>query len=316
MKKNHNALIVIVRAIIISVLALIVLSCQSNSSRVAGGKVNVLSTTSIVGDVVDQIGGVYIQTNVLLPRGTDPHTFTPTPQDAVKISDADIIFANGAGLETFLQRLIDSVGGKPNVLYVSDGVVLRKFSGEQVSQSSSSTSLEDDPHTWTDPNNVKIWVDNIVQALSKADPSHADKFQENATLYQQQLDGLDSWIRSRVAELSPDNRNLVADHLAWGYFSDRYGFKLVGAVIPSYSTLAEPSAQELAQLEEAIRSLNVKALFVDKSINPALSEQVAQDTGIKIVFLYTGSLSPQGEEASSYLDYMHYNVNAIVDALK
>ncbi|MEM5775715.1 MAG: zinc ABC transporter substrate-binding protein, partial [Anaerolineaceae bacterium] len=160
------------------------------------------------------------------------------------------------------------------------------------------------------------WVDNIQQALSEADPDHAAVYQANADAYRAQLRDLDAWIREQVAAIPEENRRLVTDHMEQGYFADEYGFTLVGALIPGYSTLSEPSAKDMAEIEDAIRALGVKAVFVGNTINPTLAERVAADTGIQLVYIYSGSLSPAGGEASTYLDYMRYNVNAIVGALK
>jgi manganese/iron transport system substrate-binding protein len=108
----------------------------------------------------------------------------------------------------------------------------------------------------------------------------------------------------------------VTDHATFGYFADRYGFEMVGTVIPGYSTLSKPSAQALAELQDVIRELGVRAVFVGNTVNPGLAERTAQDTGVQIVFLYTGSLSDSGGPASSYIEFMRYNVTQIVQALK
>jgi ABC-type Zn uptake system ZnuABC Zn-binding protein ZnuA len=127
---------------------------------------------------------------------------------------------------------------------------------------------------------------------------------------------LDAWIREPVAQIPAENRQMITDHPLLGYFVDEYGIDQDGAIIPGYSSMAEPSAQELAQIEDAIVALGVPAIFVGNSVNPALAERVASDTGVQLVFFYTGSLSEAGGEAETYLDYMRYNTNAIVEALK
>lgn len=299
--------------------ALVLAACQgADSTQTARpaepGRPSVLATTGIVADVVSQVGGDRIDLKVLLPAGTDPHNYSPAPQDAVLLSEADLIFANGAGLETFLQTLINSAGAAGRLVEVSDGIQLLT-----VAEETGHAGEEDhtgDPHTWVDPNNVLIWVDNIQQALSEADPDHAAVYQANADAYRAQLTDLDAWIREQVAAIPEENRRLVTDHMEQGYFADEYGFTLVGALIPGYSTLSEPSAKDMAEIEDAIRALGVKAVFVGNTINPTLAERVAADTGTQLVYIYSGSLSAAGGEASTYLDYMRYNVNAIVGALK
>jgi len=286
----------------------------------AAGKLKVLATTSIVSNVVSLVGGEEIETTILLPLGSDPHGFEPTPQDITKILDADVIFANGAGLEEFLDNLIESAGAQNKVVYVSRGIELRLVESQPLQEGK--TDIEDDdqiggdPHTWVDPNNVMIWVHNIKDTLSELDPQDAEYFQVNSEKYEGALKELDIWIREQVASVPEANRKIVSDHNLLGYFADQYGFEQVGAVIPSYSTLAEPSASELAELEDAVKELGVKAVFVGNTVNPNLATRVAEDTGTKLVFIYSGSLTEPGGEAGSYIDYIRYNVQTIVGALK
>jgi ABC-type Zn uptake system ZnuABC Zn-binding protein ZnuA len=167
-----------------------------------------------------------------------------------------------------------------------------------------------------DPNNVRVWTRNIAAALSDLDPANAAAYQANAERYDQTLQALDAWAQEQVALVAPENRQMVVDHDAFSYFTQRYGFETVGTVVPGYSTMSASSAQELAQLEDAIRQLGVKAVFVGSTVNPALAERVAADTGTQLVFLFTGSLSEPGGGAETYEDFVRHNVNAIVEALK
>lgn len=298
------------------------------SELTTSDRLKIIATTSIVGDVVMQIGGDVIDLDVLLPIENDPHSFQPTPKDIAKVAKADLIFANGAGLEGFLDTVMQNAGGNAVIIYVSDGIPLRHFEDESDDNHEASSAtpetnlvheedhLDGDPHVWTDPNNVKIWVDNISAALTKYDPAHADIFLQNSNQYQEKLDELDDWIKETVVQVPNENRKLITDHQMLGYFADRYGFSQAGSIIPGYSTMSEPSAQELAKLEDHIKRLGVKAIFVGNSVNPALAERVAEDTGTKLVYFYTGSLSDASGPASTYLDYVRYNVNEIVRALK
>lgn len=272
------------------------------------GKLAVVATTTIVADVVKQVGGDTVQITTLLPVGADPHSFQPSPQDMAMISKAGLVFANGAGLESFLDPLIANAGAKGRVVEVSQGVTLLTGSGESAGGY--------DPHTWTDPNNVLVWVENIRAALNQADPQHADAYQQNADQYSTKLKDLDAWIREQIAAIPANNRKIVTDHLMFGYFADRYGMEQVGAVVPGYSTLASPSAKELAALETEIQKYGVKAIFVGLDVNANLSQRVADDTHIKLVYLYTGSLSTADGPAANYLDYMRYDVSEIITALR
>jgi len=275
------------------------------------GGLKIVATTTIVGDVARQIAGDQNQVTTLLPVGADPHSFQPTPQDVVRVADAGIIFSNGAGLEEFLQPLLKNAGSKAEVIPVSENIQLLDAQGAQASDHPGG-----DPHTWFDPNNVIAWTQVIEQKLSALDPANAQIYAANAQAYRQQLTELDTWIQGQVSQIPQPERQLVSDHTVFTYFAQRYGFTQDGAILPGYSTMAEPSAKELASLEDAIRSLGVKAIFVGETANSSLAERVAKDTGTQLVFLYTGSLSAGGGLASSYLDLMRYDVSEIVKALK
>lgn len=287
-----------------------------------GARLQVVATTSIAGDVARQVGGEWIDLTVLLPLGADPHAFDPTPQDAAAIARAHVVLTNGAGLETFMERLIQSAGAKTPVVPLSAGIELLAVEAEHEDEHEDQAHEEEhhheggDPHVWFDPNLVMVWVDNVEYALSRLDAAHAQAYKANAAAYRAKLTELDVWIREQVALVPQANRKLVTDHELFGYFARRYGFEQVGAVISGYSTLAAPSAQELAELETRIRELGARAVLVGQTVNPELARRVADDTGTRLVFVYHGSLSEPGGPAGDYVSLMRYNVSAMVDALK
>jgi len=271
----------------------------------SGERLRVVATTTIVGDVVAQVGGEAIELTVLLRPGVDPHTYQPRPTDLAAITEAHIVFINGLGLEAFLDETLRSVGGDRPVVSVSEGITPRGHPRRPD---------QPDPHVWFDVRNVMVWVDNIEATLSALDPAHADTYAANAAAYRQRLEALDAWILEQVATVPEENRKLVTNHPAFGYFADRYGFEQVGTVYP-VSPSAEPSAQDIARLEEAIRQYGVPAVFTENTVNPTLAEQVAHDTGITVVPLYTGSLGEPGSGVEDYIALMEYDVGAIVAAL-
>jgi manganese/iron transport system substrate-binding protein len=286
-----------------------------------GERLKVVVTTSIVADIVKNVGGDKIDLNILLPIGTDPHTFAPSPADLATVADAHVIFANGMGLEAFLDEMIENAGSEAAVVYVSQGIEARQFDQGEENEHETYEEAHDphegtDPHTWTSPTNVIIFVHNIERTLGTRDPANARIYAANAKAYEVKLKELDAWVKTRIETIPPENRKLVTDHTTFGYYADHYGLQQIGAIIPSFSTAAEPSAKELAKLEEAIKNYNVKAIFVGTSVNPSLAQRVSNDTGTKLVSLYTGSLGPEGSGVESYLDYIRFNTEAIVEALK
>ncbi len=325
---RYRSLVTLVLAVLLASLAACASAPTPSSSVPLGAdnapaahdRLKVVATTTLVGDVARQVGGDLIDLAVLLPAGVDPHGFQPRPQDTALVAGADLILINGLGLEEFLDRLIQNAGGSARVVAVSDGIAAvagrhdDEVEGEVHDDEHDHTGA--DPHVWMDPNNVRVWTRNIAAALSEMDPANAPAYAANAARYDQTLQALDSWAQEQVAQIAPPNRRMVVDHDAMGYFARRYGFETVGTVVPGYSTMSAPSARELAQLEDAIGQLGVKAVFVDSTVNPALAQRVAADTGVQLVFLFTGSLSEPGGAAADYESFMRYNVDAIVSALR
>lgn len=173
-----------------------------------------------------------------------------------------------------------------------------------------------DPHAWLDPTNVIVYVDNIREGLTEFDPDGAEIYQANASTYIDQLAELDVWIHEQVAQIQPQHRVLVTNHESLGYFAERYGFTIVGAVMPSFSSDSSPSAQQMAGLIEQIKHHEALAIFLDASDNPDLAKQIAAETDVKVVRdLHLESLT-QGDPASTYIDMMQDNVTKIVQALQ
>jgi ABC-type Zn uptake system ZnuABC Zn-binding protein ZnuA len=278
-------------------------------------KLQIVATTNIVADVVQNVGRDLIELETLMPVGTDPHTFEPTPRDVAAVADAHAVFANGAGLEIFLEDLLESAGEGVTVVPVSYGVELLQSTGEHTEEHEAHKG-DSDPHTWFDPNNVMVWTHNIEHTLSVLDPDNAEAYEANATAYEAKLKDLDGWIQEQLALIPEGNRKLVTDHTSFSYFTRQYGFEQIGAVFPGYSTLAEPSAQDIAALEATIDEVDAKAVFVGLTVNPDLAERVAEDTGTQLIFLYTGSLGEAGGPADDYISFMEYNVSAIAEALR
>jgi ABC-type Zn uptake system ZnuABC Zn-binding protein ZnuA len=298
-------------------LSTLALAACGSPPPTSGAGLKVAATTTLVGDVVRQVGGERIALTVLLPVNADPHTFEPRPQDIAALSDAQVVFTNGLGLEEALEPTLQA-NVKGSIVEVSEGIQALPFQAEaeHAGEDPEQEHAAGDPHTWMDPNNVMVWTQNIVAALSEADPANAGFYQANAEAYMAELRDLDEWIRQQVETVPPERRKLVSDHSALGYFADEYGFEQAGLVVSSLSTDAAPTAQELAALEDNIRQLAIPAIFVGTTVNPALPEQIAEDTGTKLISIYTGSLGEEGSEVGSYLEFMRYNVSAIVNGLK
>lgn len=274
----------------------------------AAASLAVVATTSIVGDVAKAVGGDRVTVVVLFPAGTDPHTFEPTPRDLVTLSRARLVFINGAGLEQGLARILESPELRGKVVDLSTELELRALDED-------ADHGGVDPHVWFDPTYVMSWTDRIREALVALDPAGEPGYVARAVAYRADLEALDTWIQAEVAAIPPARRALVTDHWVLGYFAARYGFTEVGVIVPSFSTLAEPSAREWAELVDKIRASGVPAVFVSPEFNAALASQLARDTGVRVVVLFHGSLTGPAGPARDYLSFMRENVRRIVGAL-
>ncbi|MGD2206913.1 MAG: metal ABC transporter substrate-binding protein [Anaerolineae bacterium] len=285
------------------------------ASLSAGEKLKVVATTNIVGSVVGQVGGEHIELTTLMGIGIDPHSYVPTPADTAVVHDAHVVFANGLGLESNLEEMLENAGGGAVEIHLSDGLALRERQGAQGEGEPNHKHDNIDPHVWFDVRNVIHWVEIIQDALSALDPASAEAYRANAEAYAQELEALDAWIVAQVAMIPEGNRRLVTNHPAFGYLAGRYGLEQVGTIYP-ISPSSEPSAQDIAALEDAIHKYGVPAVFTESTVNPKLAEQVARDTGIPLVPLYSGSLGRPGSGVESYIELIRYDVRAIVDALR
>ena len=279
----------------------------------------VIAVENFLADFTRQVAGTRQDVRSLVPFGVDPHGYEPTPQDVASVARARLIVVNGAGLESFITKLISNAGGDRPLVEASAGLTSRTAREGEVLEGgaiAAGPGAEPDPHFWMDPVMTVRYVQNIRDALSRVDPAGEKTYGANADAYIKQLRDLDAWIADQVAAIPSEKRLLVTNHESLGYFADRYGFHIVGTVIPSVSSEASPTARQLARLVDGLKKAGAPAVFLEVGGNPQLARQVAQEAGIRVVTeLYTHSLTDSSGPAPTYLDMMRYNVKTIVEAL-
>ena len=280
-----------------------------NGNRLASGQLRVVATTTIIGDIVRNIAGDKADVVTLLAPGIDPHEYEPVPSDLQALAQAKIIFANGAGLETWLPKLMQSVGTPIKVQNVSDGLALHTLADQGVNVT--------DPHLWLDVANAIHYAEQIRDGLTTIDPANAAAYRANAEAYLSKLKDLDTWVVAQTSTLPAEKRLLVTNHDTFGYFAARYNFKILGTIFPTSGAEASPSAQQVAELVNTIKASGVKAVFTENTLNPDLANTIANEAGVKVITkLYTDSLGPKDSSAATYIDLMRYDIQTIVDALK
>jgi ABC-type Zn uptake system ZnuABC Zn-binding protein ZnuA len=293
------------RIALIWILILLTSACGGAPASPSGTAAPViLTSTTFLADITRNIADERVIVESLLPVGADPHSYQPTPQDVTKIEQSKLLIINGADYEHFLGSLLKNAGGEREIIEASTGINLRK------------EAQSIDPHVWLDPNNVVVFVENIREALTHFDPDGAKVYDANTKAYITELKKLDAWIVEQVNQIPAERRLLITNHEALGYFAGRYGFTISGTVIESFSTDASPSAKQIAALIDQIKSSGAPAIFLDTSDNAALAQQIAAETGVRVVAdLHLESLT-DGPPAATYVDMMKHNVTQIVTALK
>jgi ABC-type Zn uptake system ZnuABC Zn-binding protein ZnuA len=288
-------------------VSLLLTACGGTSPSASSGGLKVLASTTFLADIAQNVAGDRLQVESLLPFGADPHSYQPIPQDVAKVTDSTLLIVNGTGYEHFLDTILKNAGGQRTVVEASAGLKVRQ---------DASAGHGVDPHLWLDPNNVIQYVENIRAGLTQVDPTGTDVYAANTKAYTVQLQELDTWIREQVNSIPAERRLLVTNHDSLGYFAERYGFTVIGTVVEGTSSLAAPSAQQMAALTDQIRATSAPAVFLDAAESPTLANQIASDTGVTVVTdLYFGSLT-DGPPAGTYIDMMKHNVSRIVEVLK
>jgi ABC-type Zn uptake system ZnuABC Zn-binding protein ZnuA len=285
-------------------------ACSTGSPSPSDDRLRVVATTTQVGEAARAVGGDLILLTVLLQPGAEAHEFEITPPAAAALEESDVILESGAGLETWLEESLVTIGGQDRVHDMSIGVALRKPNDPAEAE-------ETDPHWWLSAPNAIHLVENVRDALSAARPDLAAGFAERAAAYAARLETADAEIRRLMGEIPAARRGIVTNHDALGYFMAEYGLRFVGSVFPSLDVSAEPNPAALAALTETIRSQGVVAIFSESAVNPKLAAAVAAESGARVVEtpLYTDSLGPPGSEGATLDGMLLYDARVIHDAL-
>jgi zinc/manganese transport system substrate-binding protein len=262
----------------------------------------VVASFSILADLVRNVGGADIEVAALVGPGADAHVFQPSPADARRLADADLVVVNGLGFEGWLDRLVRASGYRGPIAVASDGINTRKL------------GRGPDPHAWQDLTNVKRYVENVRDALSRAQPMHAAGFAGRCAAYVQRIAALDTEVRARFDALRKSHRRIITSHDAFGYFGAAYGIEFLAP--QGMSTDSEASAATVARLVDQIRRQDVRAVFVENITDPRLVERIVREGAVTVGGrLYSDALSAPGSEADTYLKLFAHNAATIAAGL-
>lgn len=297
--------------------ALLLAGCRSAPQN-SDDTFSVLASTSFLADIAQNVAGDRLTVETLLPLGADPHAYQAAPSDVSKIAKSDVLILNGLEYEHFIEPLLENAGGDRLVIEATAGLTPHPAEehAEEIESGEGHGHEAGDPHMWLDPNLVITYVENIRDGLIEADPEGAEIYTANAEAYIVQLKELDAFIKAQVESIPVERRLLVTNHEALGYFAERYGFEIVDTILPSFSSEASASAQEIAAAVDAVKASGAPAIFLSEVENASLAGQIAAETGAKVVDnLHFESLT-NGDPAPTYIDMMKHNVTEIVKALK
>lgn len=287
-----------------------------SGSRAAEPLFKVVASFSVLGDMVETVGGDRVQVITLVGPNGDAHVFEPTPADAQAIADAAVVFTNGLGLEQgWMPRLIDASGYKGPVVVTAKGIKPLSMEEEEDEDGKKRANpgdhgkpnMVDDPHAWQNLANGKIYVENIVAGLSAVDPAGAETYAANGHLYVAEIDKLDAEVRARLASVPQVRRKIVTTHDAFQYFGKAYKVEFLAP--EGISTEFEPSARDIAKLIKQIRSEKITAVFFETMSDNRLLTQISNETGAKIGgTVYSDALSPATGPAPTYLAMFRHNL--------
>jgi ABC-type Zn uptake system ZnuABC Zn-binding protein ZnuA len=322
MKKFFNNPVRRVGVLCVALFVSLVVGCGSaESSQESAVEVRAVTTISVLRDLVERVGGERVVVSTIVPVGGSPETFQPSPSDARGISESDVVFQNGLGLEDWLDDLLQSAGdGDARVVELAEGLeTIEEKENEHEGASSGEAAdadqdahAEGNPHLWLDVSNTRIYVEKIRDALTEVDPEGAGEYEANAEEYLAELEELDGYIRERTAEIPEKNRKLVTFHDAFPYFAEAYGFERAGVILQNPD--AEASGREVAEVVRTVREEGVPAIFTEPQFNAGLADTIAEETGVEVYELYSDTLAEESE-AGSYEEMMRTNVDRIAGGL-
>jgi ABC-type Zn uptake system ZnuABC Zn-binding protein ZnuA/ABC-type Mn2+/Zn2+ transport system permease subunit len=315
-------------ALAVAAVALLAAGCGSSSGD-SEGKLAVVATTTQIGDWVRAVGGEAVSVDQVLQPNTDPHEYEPRPSDVVAAAGAGIVFASGDDLDHWIEEIVSDSGSDAEIVDLGALVPERLEGegedehaehevGEEHEESEEHGDAHDhdsefDPHWWHDPRNAEAAVRVIERRLGALAPEHRALFRRNAQDYLRRLGRLDAGIARCLDRIPPARRKLVTDHDAFNYFAHRYGIDVVGAVIPSQTTQAQPSAKDVSELIDLIEREGVQAVFPESSISSKVADAIARQTGASSDYiLYGDTLGPEDSAGATYLGMEAANADAIV----
>ena len=294
--------------LLIAVFSISILSCggKQNAGTNKTDKIIAVSTITVINDIVKNIGGDKVEAKSICGVGIDPHTYKAKPNDPRTVSESDIVFINGFGLEHWIEEMVRNAGGNKKVVTVT----------EEITPMTDEKGFGDpDPHAWFNVQYIKTYSNNITKALIEMDKQSESYYKQNLDNYLKKLDSLDSWVKNEIQKIPEQKRVLITSHDAFRYFGKAYGLEVNG--LQGISTEAKAQTEDVKKLVDLIKERKLSSVFIETSVNPKLLEEISKETGAKVGgTLYSDSVGDEGTFEGTYIGAVTHNVNTIVNALK
>ena len=313
------------RLLTLTLIAIVATGCGSaGDTGGSSDQVRVAASISVIGDLAEEVTGDRAEVFTIVPAGADVHTFEPSPSDAQKISESEVVFQNGLGLEEWMNGLVESAGGgNARVVELGGGLeTLEEDHGhdeeaahedeEHAAGEHSDEHAGGNPHLWLDVHNAERYVEKIQDTMVEVDPEGAEAYRANTEEYLADLEELDAYVEEKAASIPENRRKLVTFHDAFPYFAEAYGFELVDVILQNPE--AEPSGREAAELVRKIEEQNVPAVFTEPQFNQGVADTIAEEANVGVYELYSDALVDD-PDADSYEAMMRTNIDRVAEGL-
>ena len=309
MKLLHRA-----RFTLVLVLALVVAACggAAPSGDAPAGPLRVVTTTTVLADLVAQVGGSRVHVDSLVPKGGEVHTFDPTPSDVRRVAEADVVFLNGLGLDDWLAGLVADAGSTAPVVELGEDLPGATYLAGGLAGSDGHAGEDVNPHLWLDASYAAKYAERIGEALAAADAPGAEAYRDGAAAYAGILTDLDAELRAKMDTIPRSDRTVISFHDAFPYFAAAYGLTIDGTIVDAPGQ--DPSAAQIAELVRVVREKGIHAIFAEAQFSEDLARTIADETGATVVSgLYTDSTGDAPQD--TYAGLMRWNVDRVLEVL-
>lgn len=288
--------------LVVSILSVIV-GCSSETESNEEDGLAITTSFSVLADIIEQVVGDRGDVEYIVPIGEEPHEYEPVPSNFARVSDSDVFYINGFGLEEWLEKIVSNTSDTP-ITDLGVGIEEIPLQGEDAP----------DPHVWLSPKNISVYIDNLLADLIERDPDGEEEYRERAETYLEEIDELDAWIQEQVLSIPEEHRIIIVSENAFKYFGKDYGFETEG--VWEMNSHEEGTPQQINRIIDLVKESGLPAVFVESTVDNRYMNTVSENTGVPIAGeVYTDAIGEEGSGANSYIEMIRHNVEVLVEGL-